>query len=79
MQLYEVFACKIIIQGAAVAYVADLLKVPAMFLKGCSNGVDGGNPSVEEFQQHLAAAATKLGLAIYNLLDFINGKHLHEL
>ncbi|KAJ6897381.1 hypothetical protein NC651_023292 [Populus alba x Populus x berolinensis] len=36
-------------EGAAVAYVADLLKVPAIFIKAVTDIVDGDKPTAEEF------------------------------
>ena len=61
-------------QGAAVAYVADLLNVPAIFLKVVSNAVDGGKPSVEEFHQNLFPRST-----VAQVIDFPSGKCLSEL
>ena len=66
-------------QGAAVAYVAGLLNVPAIFLKVVSNAVDGGKPSVEEFHQNLAVATSALDQTVAEAVDFISGKCLSEL
>jgi 5'-methylthioadenosine nucleosidase len=59
-------------QGAAVAYVADLLKA-------VTDIVDGEKPTAEEFLQNLAAVTAALDQAVTQVIDFINGKCLSEL
>ncbi|KAI4297713.1 hypothetical protein L6164_037589 [Bauhinia variegata] len=66
-------------EGAAVAYVADLLKVPAIFIKAVTDIVDGEKPAAEEFLQNLAAVTAALDLAVEQVIDYINGKHFSEL
>ncbi|KAL6497897.1 hypothetical protein OROHE_026743 [Orobanche hederae] len=66
-------------EGAAVAYVADLLKVPTIFLKAVTDIVDGDKPTAEEFLQNLAAVAVALEQAATQVVDFINGKSYSEL
>ncbi|CAJ1973003.1 unnamed protein product [Sphenostylis stenocarpa] len=66
-------------EGAAIAYVADLLKVPAIFVKAVTNIVDGDKPIVEEFLQNLAAVADALDPAVEQVINFINGKYVSEL
>ncbi|GAB2225234.1 hypothetical protein Droror1_Dr00006025 [Drosera rotundifolia] len=66
-------------EGAAVAYVADLLKVPAIFVKAITDIVDGEKPTAEEFLQNLAAVTAALDEMISNIIEFINGKSLSEL
>lgn len=66
-------------QGAAVAYVADLLKVPAVFVKAVTDIIDGDKPTAEEFMENLAAVTTALGQAVTKVVDYINGKSLSEL
>ncbi|XP_052193403.1 5'-methylthioadenosine nucleosidase-like [Diospyros lotus] len=66
-------------EGAAVAYVADLLKVPAIFVKAVTDIVDGDKPTTEEFIENLAAVTAALGGAVTEVVDFISGKHLSEL
>ncbi|KAG5526756.1 hypothetical protein RHGRI_032872 [Rhododendron griersonianum] len=66
-------------KGAAVAYVADVLKVPAVFIKAVTNIVDGDKPTIVEFRQNLAVVTAALGLAVAEVVDFINGKCLSEL
>ncbi|XP_057494782.1 5'-methylthioadenosine/S-adenosylhomocysteine nucleosidase isoform X1 [Actinidia eriantha] len=66
-------------EGAAVAYVADLLKVPAIFVKAVTDIVDGDKPTSVEFLENLAAVTAALGQAVTEIVDFINGKCLSEL
>ncbi|KAG4389066.1 hypothetical protein JHK82_014007 [Glycine max] len=66
-------------EGAAIAYVADLLKVPAIFIKAVTNNVDDDKAIVEEFLQNLAALTVELGLAVEQVINFINGKCISEL
>ncbi|CAK9142894.1 unnamed protein product [Ilex paraguariensis] len=66
-------------QGAAVAYVADLLKVPAIFIKAVTDVVDGDKPTADEFLQNLAAVTAALAETVPQVVDFINGKCLSEL
>ncbi|XP_059647523.1 5'-methylthioadenosine/S-adenosylhomocysteine nucleosidase-like [Cornus florida] len=66
-------------EGAAVAYVADLLKVPAIFIKAVTDIVDGEKPTTEEFLQNLAAVTNALDVTVTQVVDYINGKCLSEL
>ncbi|CAI9764355.1 unnamed protein product [Fraxinus pennsylvanica] len=66
-------------EGAAVAYVADLLKTPAIFLKAVTDIVDGDRPTSEEFLENLVAVTAALDQAATRVVDFINGKNLSEL
>lgn len=66
-------------QGAAVAYVADLFKVPTIFVKAVTDIVDGEKPTAEEFLQNLAAVTAALDQTVEQVVDFINGKSLSEL
>lgn len=59
--------------------MADLLKVPVIFVKAVTDIVDGEKPTAEEFLQNLAAVSAALDQAITQVLDFINGKCLSEL
>ncbi|GLT86119.1 hypothetical protein SLE2022_042810 [Rubroshorea leprosula] len=65
-------------EGAAIAYVADLFKIPAIFIKAVTDIVDGDKPTPEEFLQNLAAVTAALGQAVIQVIDFINGKCLSE-
>lgn len=66
-------------EGAAVAYVAELSKVPAIFIKAVTDIVDGEKPTALEFRQNLAAVTVALDRAVTQVIDFINGKSLTEL
>lgn len=66
-------------EGAAVAYVADLLKVPVIFIKAVTDIVDGDKPSAEEFLQNLQAVTAALDETVAKVVDFINGKCLSDL
>ncbi|KAA0049722.1 hypothetical protein IC582_001467 [Cucumis melo] len=66
-------------EGAAVAYVADIFKVPAIFLKAVTDIVDGEKPTAEEFLQNLATVSAALDQAVTRVVDFISGKCIHEL
>ncbi|XP_010268331.1 PREDICTED: 5'-methylthioadenosine/S-adenosylhomocysteine nucleosidase 2 [Nelumbo nucifera] len=66
-------------EGAAVAYVADLLSVPVIFVKAVTDIVDGDKPTAEEFLQNLVAVTTALDQAVTRVLDFISGKCVSEL
>ncbi|KAK1261393.1 5'-methylthioadenosine/S-adenosylhomocysteine nucleosidase 1 [Acorus gramineus] len=66
-------------EGAAVAYVADLLSVPVIFIKAVTDIVDGEKPTSEEFLQNLVAVTAALGQAVSQVVDFITGKCLGQL
>ncbi|XP_077246530.1 5'-methylthioadenosine/S-adenosylhomocysteine nucleosidase-like [Tasmannia lanceolata] len=66
-------------EGAAVAYVADLLSVPSIFVKAVTDIVDGDKPTAEEFLQNLVAVTAALDQAVTQVVDFINGKCLSQL
>lgn len=59
--------------------MADLLKVPAIFIKAVTDIVDGDKPTAEEFLQNLAAVTAALDQAVAQVVDFISGKCLSEL
>ncbi|KAG1360587.1 5'-methylthioadenosine/S-adenosylhomocysteine nucleosidase 2 [Cocos nucifera] len=66
-------------EGAAVAYVAGLLSVPAIFVKAVTDIVDGEKPTSEEFLQNLIAVTAALDQAVSQVIDFLSGKCLSEL
>lgn len=66
-------------EGAAIAYVADMLKVPAIFVKAVTDLVDGDKPTAEEFLQNLAAVTAALDEAVEKVINFTSGKCLSEL
>ncbi|XP_047330478.1 5'-methylthioadenosine nucleosidase-like [Impatiens glandulifera] len=63
-------------EGAAIAYVAELLKVPAIFVKAVTDIVDGNKPTPEEFLQNLATVTAALDKAVTEIVDFISGKSI---
>jgi len=68
-----------ILQGAAVAYVADLLKIPVVFLKAVTDLVDGDKPTAEEFLQNLTVVTAALEETATKVINFINGRNLSDL
>ncbi|KAG6588991.1 5'-methylthioadenosine/S-adenosylhomocysteine nucleosidase 1 [Cucurbita argyrosperma subsp. argyrosperma] len=66
-------------EGAAIAYVADIFKVPAIFVKAVTDIVDGEKPTAEEFLQNLATVSAALDQAVTQVVNFISGKCIHEL
>ncbi|KAL5716756.1 methylthioadenosine nucleosidase [Ranunculus cassubicifolius] len=66
-------------EGAAVAYVADMLSVPAIFIKAVTDIVDGDKPTAEEFLQNLVAVTAALDTAVTRVVDFISGKSISQL
>ncbi|KAL6219146.1 hypothetical protein ACLB2K_012352 [Fragaria x ananassa] len=66
-------------EGAAVAYVAEMLKVPAIFVKAVTDIVDGEKPTAEEFMQNLVAVTAALEQKVTKVIDFINGKCLSDI
>lgn len=66
-------------EGAAVAYVADIFKVPTILIKGVTDIVDGNRPTSEEFLENLAAVTAQLDESITKVIDFISGKCLSDL
>lgn len=78
--LYWTIACFTFgFQGAAIAYVADLFKVPAIFMKAVTDIVDGDKPTSEEYLQNLSAVTAALGQAVTQVIHYINGKCISEL
>ncbi|XP_068639891.1 5'-methylthioadenosine/S-adenosylhomocysteine nucleosidase-like [Aristolochia californica] len=66
-------------EGAAVAYVAELLSVPTIFVKAITDIVDGDKPTAEEFLQNLVAVTAALDQKVTQVIDFIRGKCLSDL
>lgn len=62
-----------------MAYVADLLKVPAIFVKAVTDIVDGDKPTSEEFLHNLSAVTVALGKSVTQVVDYISGKSILEL
>lgn len=59
--------------------MADLLKVPAIFVKAVTDIIDGEKPTAEEFLQNLVAVTAALEEGVAKVIDFINGKSLSDL
>ncbi|XP_006655705.1 5'-methylthioadenosine/S-adenosylhomocysteine nucleosidase-like [Oryza brachyantha] len=66
-------------EGAAVAYVADMFSTPAIFVKAVTDIVDGEKPTAEEFLQNLVAVTAALDKTVTEVVDFISGKCLSDL
>ncbi|XP_068645995.1 5'-methylthioadenosine/S-adenosylhomocysteine nucleosidase-like [Aristolochia californica] len=66
-------------EGAAVAYVTELLSVPTIFVKAVTDIVDGDKPTAEEFLQNLVAVTAALDEKVTQVIDFISGKCLSDL
>ncbi|KAJ7537136.1 hypothetical protein O6H91_12G099100 [Diphasiastrum complanatum] len=60
-------------EGAAVAYVANLFSVPAILIKSVTDIIDGGRPTTEEFLENLSMAADALLKTGICVLKFLNG------
>lgn len=59
--------------------MADLFKVPAIFVKAVTDVVDGDKPTAEEFLQNLATVSAALDRAVTQVINFISGKCIAEL
>lgn len=68
-----------VMQGAAIAYVADLLSIPLISLKAVTDIVDGAKPTVEEFLENMSLAASALARMMPLVLKYITGKSLSDL
>ncbi|KAJ7537117.1 hypothetical protein O6H91_12G098100 [Diphasiastrum complanatum] len=66
-------------EGAAVAYVANLFSVPAILIKSVTDIIDGGRPTTEEFLENLSMAADALLKTGICVLKFLNGKSIADL
>ncbi|XP_004964320.2 5'-methylthioadenosine/S-adenosylhomocysteine nucleosidase 2 [Setaria italica] len=66
-------------EGAAVAYVADIFSTPAIFVKAVTDIVDGEKPTAEEFLQNLISVTAALDVAVTKMIDFISGKRITDL
>ncbi|KAG0626026.1 hypothetical protein M758_2G097200 [Ceratodon purpureus] len=66
-------------EGAAVAYVADLLAIPMISLKAVTDIVDGTKPTVEEFLENMSTAASALSRTVPLVLEYVFGRTVSEL
>lgn len=62
-----------VLQGASIGYVADLLKVPVLYLKDVTDVVDGDRPTSEKFLENLASVTAALEKTVTDVVNFING------
>jgi 5'-methylthioadenosine nucleosidase len=77
--LLNVFLHVLVLQGAAVAYVADLLAIPVISLKAVTDIVDGTKPTVEEFLENMSLAASALSRTVPLVLKYVSGKTVAQL
>ncbi|CAM6126710.1 unnamed protein product [Calypogeia fissa] len=66
-------------EGAAVAYIADMLGVPLVLLKAVTDIVDGDRPTTEEFLENLSTAANALTYTVPKVLDYLCEHNLSSL
>ncbi|KAL9679836.1 hypothetical protein QQ045_017707 [Rhodiola kirilowii] len=66
-------------EGASIAYLADLLKVSVLYLKTVTDIIDGNRPTSEEFHRNLAFVIAALEKIVTRVINFINGKCLSDL
>lgn len=65
-------------EGAAIAYTCDQLKVPMFALKTVTDIVDGEHPTHEEFLRNLDTAAKSLQQALPKVLSFVMEQEVIE-
>lgn len=66
-------------EGAAIAWVAELSNTPFMALKVVTDIVDGERPTHEEFLENLSAAAKSLNEVLPRIIDYVVGKPIGQL
>ncbi|XP_024367530.1 5'-methylthioadenosine/S-adenosylhomocysteine nucleosidase isoform X2 [Physcomitrium patens] len=66
-------------EGAAVAYVANMLAIPLISLKAVTDIVDDSKPTVEEFLKNMSMAASALSNAVPLVLKYVSGKTVADL
>jgi 5'-methylthioadenosine nucleosidase len=66
-------------EAAAIAWSCELHDMPFMGLKVVTDIVDGDQPTQDEFMENLHAASISLQEALPKVLEYILGKHHHEL
>lgn len=66
-------------EAAAIAWVANLAKIPLFCVKVITDIVDGDRPTETEFLENLSAAATSLSVALPKIVKFCVGKRLSDL
>lgn len=68
-----------LLQGAALAYVADMLAIPLISVKAVTDIVDGDKPTVEEFLENMSMAASALSKTVPLVLKYVIGKSMLDL
>jgi 5'-methylthioadenosine nucleosidase len=63
-------------EAAAVAWVADLLRIPVLAVKAVTDLVDHPAPTAEQFTANLAVATERLRDAVVAVLDEVVGRPL---
>lgn len=58
-------------EGAAVAFVCSLFKVPILFVKSVTDLCDNGAETFEEFSKNLAAASQALNVANQEVIKYL--------
>ena len=66
-------------EAAAIAYVAELAKVPFFAVKVVTDIVDGDRVTQDEFFENLAAASASLQEKIPKVVEFVVGRKISEL
>ncbi|KAL2644545.1 hypothetical protein R1flu_012132 [Riccia fluitans] len=66
-------------EGAAIAYVANMLSTPLIIIKGVTDIVDSPAPTDEEFLRNLHQAAHAVQAVVCDALDFLSSKTLSDL
>jgi 5'-methylthioadenosine nucleosidase len=66
-------------EAAAIAWSCELHDMPFMGVKVVTDIVDGDQPTQDEFMENLHAASVSLQEALPKVLEYILGKHHHEL
>jgi 5'-methylthioadenosine nucleosidase len=59
-------------EGAALAWVTELLDVPFFAIKVVTDIVDGDKPTQDEFLENLSTAAKALEEAVPRVVEFIS-------
>lgn len=66
-------------EGAAIAWVAEMHDVPFFGVKVITDLVDGDRPTETEFLENLGAAASSLQRSIPAIIEFVSGKSINDL
>ena len=66
-------------EGAALAWVAELHGIPFFCVKVITDIVDGDRPTEDEFMENLHKAATSLQASMPKVINFVAGKTISDL